>query len=361
MLETLDRLGNPSSLHAEGRAAARIRDLARTQVAALAECRPEEVVFTSSGTEANAWALTGLAEASSGRGKHLVISAVEHLSILQTARRMEKTGWKVTLLAVDRHGRIDPGVLEKALTPETALVSIQWANAEVGTLQPIKEIVRLVKSRGILIHADGVAAAGQVPVNLQRVPVDALSLAAHPWGGPPGIGALILRKGVRLAPLFVGGTQEEGRRAGTEDLMGIVGMGRAAEVTAKEIGSFSGRITPLRDRLIRGILEDVKEATIHGHPTERLPGHVSFSVPGVDAESLVLALDMQGVAVGVGSACTSLAQKASHVLKAMGIEESLARGAVTCTMGLRTTDLELARMRELLPQAAARLREVSVR
>ncbi len=360
MAEALGRLGNPSSPHAEGRAAARLRDAARACVAALAGARPEEVLFTSSGTEANAWALAGLAEAGAGKGKHLILSAVEHLSLIHMARRMEKAGWKVTCLPVDRFGRVDPEVFEKALTPETALVSVQWANAETGTLQPVGELARLAKARGVLVHCDAVAAAGQVPVSLGAVPVDALSLAAHPWGGPPGIGALVLRKGVRLAPWFVGGAQEEGRRAGTENLAGMVGMGRAAEVLLPEIPALAERITPLRDRLIRGILKDVPEAVLHGHPTERLPGHVSISIPGADAETLVLALDMQGVAVGIGSACTSLTRKASHVLKAMGVEESLALGAVTCSLGFRTSQDEVDRLVELLPRVAARWRGVSI-
>ena len=361
MAEVLDRLANPSGLHAEGRIAAQARDAARAQVAALIGTRSEEVVFTSCGTEANVWALTHLAEARRDRGRQVVLSSVEHLSLLQTARRMEKEGWRVTLLPVDRRGRVDPAALDRVLTSETVLVSVQWANAEVGTLQPMEEIARRAKSRGVLVHSDAVAAAGQVPVDLRKIPVDAVSLAAHPMGGPPGIGALVLRKGTRIAPWFLGGGQEEGRRAGTENLLGVVGMGRAAEVVLKEREGWAGRITPLRDRLIRGILDRVPEATLHGHPTERLPGHASFSIPGTDAEELVLALDMQAVAVGIGSACTSGARKASHVLKAMGVEESCAMGAVTCTLGGRTSQAEVDRVVDLFPRVAARLKEGRVR
>ena len=344
----MDRLGNPSSPHQEGREAALLRDSARSQVAGFVGARTEEVFFTSSGTEANGWALTGLAEAHRARGRRIVVSAVEHSSILQTARRMEKAGWEAALVPVDRNGRVDLAALRQALTPDTVLMSIQWANPEVGTLQPVVEAAELAKSKGIRVHSDAVAAAGQVPIDLARVPVDALSIAGNTLGAPAGIGALVLRKGVRIAPLFIGGTQEDGRRAGTENLLGIAGMGCAAELLQRELALFSKRITPLRDRAIRGILEKYPGAVLHGDPTERLPGHISVSLPGMEAEGLVLALDMQGIAVGVGSACSSLVMKASHVLRAMGIPEAVARRAVTCTMGVRTLEEEVDRFLEVL-------------
>lgn len=349
-LDHINGVGNPSSLHAEGREAARLLDESRSTVAALVGARPEEVVFTSSGTEANAWALTGLAEAVSAKGRHLIVSSVEHASILQTARRMEKSGWRVTLLPVDRQGRVDLAALEKALETPAALVSLQWANGEVGTLQPMTEAVHLCKTKGVLFHTDAVAAAGRVPVDLRKIPVDALSLAAHPLGGPPGVAALVIRKGIRIPPLFVGGTQEEGRRAGTENLPGIVGFGRACEAAVKELPAWAARATPLRDRLIRGILTAYPDASFHGHPAERLPGHVSVSLPGMEAERLVLELDLRGVAIGVGSACTTLVMKASHVLKAMGVPEKQARAAVTCTWGAGTKESELDRFLEALKE-----------
>lgn len=353
----LAQTANPSSLHAEGRTSARMRDLARTQVAALVGARAEEVIFTSSGSEANQWALIGLAEANRNRGDHLILSCVEHASLLQSARRLEKSGWSITWLPVDSYGRVDPDSLERAFTPRTVLMSVQWANPEVGTLQPVAELARRVKAHKVLVHCDAVAAAGQVRVDFADLPLDALSLAAHPMGGSPGVGALVLRKGVRILPLLVGGAQEEGRRAGTENLLGIVGMGAAAETLRSTLDEWGSRITPLRDRLFRGILKRVPDASLHGHPTERLPGHLSLSIPGLDAESLVLALDLEGVAFGVGSACTSLTQKASHVLRAMGVEESLARGAVTCTLGLQSREEEIDRVEEILPRAAAVLRK----
>ncbi len=352
--EVLPLVANPSSLHSDGRTAARWREQARAQVAALVGARVEEVYFTSSGTEGNTWALTGLAEAYRSRGRHLVVSAVEHLSILQMVRRMEKEDWGVTVLPVDRNGRVDPERVEQALTPKITLVSLQWANSEVGTLQLVAEIARRVKGKGILLHADAVAAAGQVPIDLRTIPVDALSLAGNTFGGPPGIGALILRKGVRILPLLVGGTQEDGRRAGTENLLGIVGMGAASAAALRDLPALAEKVTPLRERLIRGILKLLPEATLNGHPTERLPGHVSVSIPGVDAEALVLALDREGVSVGLGSACTSRTMKASHVLRAMGIEESRARGTITCTLGSGTTAAEIDRLLELLPHAIER-------
>lgn len=352
MSRALAELANPSAPYAEGRAAARLRERVRAQVAALVGAHPEEIVFTSSGTEANAWAFRGLAEARAGairqaqgiRRGHIVISAVEHLSILQTARQMEKEGWSVTRLPVDKAGRVDPEALEQALTPETALVSIQWASAEVGTVQPMAELVRLAKRRGALVHSDAVAAAGRVPVDVREVPVDALSLAGNVWGGPPGIGALYLRKGTRILPLFVGGTQEEGRRAGTENLLGAVGMGAAAEAAAQRLAGLAGRANPLREKLVRGILNLVPEAALNGHPTERLPGHASMSFPGTDAEALVLSLDMQGVAAGLGSACSFQARKPSHVLKAMGVADGHALGTVVFSFGFDTAEGDVDRV-----------------
>ncbi len=361
--EALTRCGNPSSPHAEGRAAARLRDQARGEVAALLRARPEEIVLTSCGTEANVWALTGLAGSRRGAGRHLVVSAVEHLSILETARRMEKEGWSVTVVPVDRQGRVDPDQLEQALTAETALVSLQWANPEVGTLQPVAEAARRVKARGILFHCDAIVAVGQVPVDLQAVPVDALSLASGPLGGSPGVGALYVRKGVRLPPLFVGGSQESSRRAGTENLLGIVGMGAAAAEAAQALPALARTLPPLRERLIRGILELLPEATLNGHPTERLPGHVSVSFPGVDAEVLLLTLDREGFSVGLGSACVSRTMKSSHVLKAMGLEPLYALGTVTFTLGQGNTQQEVEALVAALPRAAAesaRTREMAI-
>ncbi len=378
MARAMAALANPSAPYAEGRAAARLLGAARAQVAALIGARPEEIVFTSSATEANLWALTGLARANAARGRRLVISAVEHLSILHVARQMEKQGaasssravsgpsagighcvphgegWSVTLLPVDQAGRVDAAALEPALTPETALVSIQWASAEVGTVQPMAELARRARSRGVPVHSDAVAAAGRVPVDVREVPVDALSLAANVWGGPPGVGALYVRKGTRIPPLFLGGTQEEGRRAGTENLAGIVGMGAAAEAAARRLPDLPARANPLRDRLIRGILNLAPEATLNGHPTERLPGHASVSFPGTDAEGLVLSLDMQGVAAGLGSACSFQTRKPSHVLKAMGVGDERALGTVVFSLGSDSSERDVDRVLEILPRLLKR-------
>ena len=359
LAEALAAWGNPSSLHADGRAAARLREKARGQVAGLIGARAEEIFFTSSGTEANTWALSGLAKSAPGTQpaigtwyrNHILVSAVEHLSVLQTARRLEKEGWELTVLPVDPAGCVDPGQVEAALTPRTVLVSVQWANPEAGTLQPVAETARRVKAKGILFHTDAVAAAGRVPVDLARVPADALSLASGPLGGPAGAGALFLRKGTRVNPLFIGGTQEEGRRAGTENLLGIAGMGAAAESAARDLPALAGKVTPLRERLLRGILSLLSEASLNGDPTDRLPGHISVSFPGADAEALVLALDREGVSAGLGSACSSKAVKASHVLKAMGVEDSRALGTLTLSLGAGTTEEEIERFLAVLPKA----------
>lgn len=350
MAQALGGPGNPSAPYAEGRAAARLLGAARAQVAALVGARPEEIFFTSCGTESNVWALLGLAGANAAKGKHLVVSSVEHLSILHTARQMEKQGWMVTRLPVDRTGRVDPRQMEQALDPQTALLSIQWANPEVGTVQPMAELARRAKEQGILVHTDAVAAGGRIPLNVAEVPVDALSLAGNVLGGPPGIGALYVRKGTRILPLLVGGTQEEGRRAGTENVAGAVGMGAATAIAAQRLPDLAGRVNPLRDRLVRGILDLAVGATQNGHPTERLPGLASVSFPGTDAESLVLSLDMAGVAVGLGSACTFQTRKPSHVLKAMGVADGHALGMVVFSLGYDTTEQEIGQVLEILPR-----------
>ncbi|MBI1953926.1 MAG: cysteine desulfurase [Candidatus Omnitrophica bacterium] len=348
---------NPSSLYAEARQAAARKETARLQTARLIGSRSDELIFTSCGTEANALALLGLARAHEAKGRHLVVSAIEHLSILHLVRRMEKEGWRVTYLPVDRDGLVDPETLARALAPDTVLVSIQWANPEVGTLQPMAELVRRVKARGILFHTDAIAAVGQVPVDVREIPVDALSLAASTFGGPGGAGALYLKKGVRIQPLLLGGAQEEGRRAGTENLPGIIGMGEASGLAGEKLAESQGRLTILRDRLIQGILARCPEAKINGHPAQRLPGHVSVSFPGRDGETLVLALDLEGIAAGLGSACTSRTMKASHVLKAMGVADSAALGTITFTLGPATTEEEIARVLEVLPGVVEQQKE----
>ena len=356
MKEALSFQGNPSSFHKPGRQAAAAIERSRQEVAQLIQAHPQEIVFTSSGTEANALALLGIAKAYPSRGRHLVVSAVEHLSVLHLIRQMEKEGFRVTLVGVDRLGRVDPEALEQALTDETILVSIQWANGEVGTLQPMGPILERVKPRGILIHSDAVSAVGQVPVNVRQVPVDALSMTSSSFGGPPGVGALYLRHGVRVVPLFVGGAQEEGRRAGTENVVGIVGFGQACRVAGQEMEGWMARLIPLRDRLIHGILNMIPEASLNGDPAERLPGHVSMSVPGVDAQALVLSLDREGISVGLGSACTARSIKASHVLKAMGVEQLRALGTITLTLGPQVTQADIEFLLDRLPPAVARQR-----
>ncbi|MCM8794909.1 MAG: cysteine desulfurase [Candidatus Omnitrophica bacterium] len=359
--ESAELTGNPSSMHQEGRRTAQAVERARNQVAALLGASPQEILFTSSGTEANLAAITGLLKAvPAGQGKHLVVSAVEHLSVLQSVRRLEKEGFSVTVLPVDSRGCVDPGQCEKALTPQTVLVSVQWANPEVGTVQPVRELALRVKSKGILFHSDAVAACGCLPVDVREVPVDALSIAANTFGGPSGVGALYLRKGVRLFPLFVGGTQQEGRRAGSENVLGIAGMGVAAELAKAELNDLPGRLIPLRDRLIGGILKGIPETRLNGHPTARLPGHASFSFSGVNAEELVFALDLKGVAVGLGSACSAQTIKASHVLKAMGVEDSLALGTILCTLGWATRADQVDRAADLLRQVVMKNRLVAV-
>jgi len=356
MRRALEAWGNPASGHREGRAAAQLREKGRGQAAGLIGAQPSELFFASSATEANSWALTGLAEAARRKGDHLVISAVEHLSVIHTARRLEKAGWRVTAVPVDGAGQVDVGALEEALTDRTVGVSIQWANGEVGTIQPVADWVSRVKARGIWVHADGTAAAGQIPLNVREIPVDALSFSAHPLGGPAGIGALYLRKGVRIEPLLLGGGQEEGRRAGTENLVGIAGFGAACEAAARALKAESGNPAAFRDETADRLTRLFPAGRINGAGAPRLPRLISFSLDGMDGEQWVGALDLAGVSVGLGSACSTGRIKASHVLRAMGVAERAALGTILISWDRRTDPAALKIFLERLPQAVDNVR-----
>lgn len=357
MAAWLSRVGNPSNhLHREGREAAEALTAARCAVAALIGASSDEVSCTSSGTEANAWAVRGLLASQRTKGKHLVVSAVEHVSLLNTVRRLEREGFRVTRVRVDGDGRVDPADVVSALQPDTVLVSVMWANHEVGTLQPIADIARAVRERGILFHTDAVAAVGSVDVSVAAVPVDALSLAANQFGGPAGVGALYVRDGVNIHPFFDGGIQEHGRRAGTENLLGIIGMGAAAEVARQQRLAWTDHRRPLRDQLACALQEDEPACRVFGHPTERLPGHLCVAYEGIDGESLALGLDREGVALVQSSACTSRTLKVSHVLKAMGLADALAQGACLATLGPDTTAADVAQARAAFRTVIRQLR-----
>ena len=351
--------GNPLSVYQLGQDARRAVEDARAKVAALINARPEEIIFTASGAESNNFVLKGLANAYSKKGRHVVVSRMDHHSILNPARMLEKEGFAVTYLPVDGTGMVDPDALRKAVTDETALVSIIHASPEVGTIEPIAELAGIAKARGALFHTDAVASAGYLPIDVQALGVDALSLSAHEFYGPKGAGALYLKGGTRIMPLIYGGIQENGRRAGTENVPAIAGMGVAAELTKTELPRRVEKLVKLRDRLIGGVLERIKNVRLTGHPATRLPGHASFCVEFIEGESMLLMLQSKGILAASGSACSSKALKASPVLLAMGLSAELAHGSIVFSMGMDNTEEDIDYAIQEFPAVVARLREIS--
>lgn len=354
-----DVYGNPQSIHNWGDEAREAVEDARGLVASLIGAKPEEVIFTSSGTESNNFAIKGLATAQQSRGKHIVISSIEHFSVMHSARTLEKAGFEITPVPVDKYGLVDPKEVARSIRKDTILVSIMHANAEVGTIQPIGEIARLVKEAGTIFHTDAVATAGTIPVDVNKMGIDALSLAGNQFYGPKGVGALWLKKGMRIIPLLDGGVQEGGRRAGTENVPAIVGLGKAAELAKAEMNSRMARLSALRDGLIKGIPSKIQYATVTGHPTQRLPGNASFSIEFIEGESMLMLLNQQGIAASSGSACTSKALKASHVLTAMGIPPELSHGSLLFSFGLGNTEEDVDHVLAALPPIVERLRKMS--
>lgn len=352
--------GNPSSLHDYGDGAREALETARGQVAQLiGATNAEEIIFTGSGTESNNFAIKGLALAQQSKGKHIVISAIEHFSVMHSARTLEKWGFELTLIPVDKHGLVDVHEIEREIRKDTVLVSVMHANGEVGTIQPIAEIAKITKERGVVFHTDAVATAGTLPVNVKELSVDALSLAGNQFYGPKGAAALWVRKGVRILPLLDGGVQEGGRRAGTENVPAIVGLGKAAEIAGADMADRIERLTPLRDRLLNELPAKVGHVVVTGHPTQRLPAHASFCVEFIEGESMLMLLNMQGVAVSSGSACTSRALKASHVLIAMGLPHEIAQGSLLMSLGRDNTDKDIDYVLEVMPPIVDRLRQMS--
>ena len=354
-----DAYGNPQSLHEWGDAAREALDDARSKVAALIGAQPEEIIFTGSGTEANNFAIKGLAQARESQGKHVVISAIEHYSVLHAAKTLEKWGFEVTHVPVNNHGLVDPEETARSIREDTVLVSIMHANSEVGTIQPIAEIAKVVKRTGAVFHTDAVATAGTIPVDVKGLGVDTLSLAPNQFYGPKGVGALWLKKGVRVIPLLDGGVQEGGRRAGTENVPAIVGLGKAAELAKEEMESRMVRLSALRDKLIGELPSRIEHAILTGHPTKRLPGNASFCIEFIEGESMLMLLSQQGIAVSSGSACTSRALKASHVLTAMGLPPEIAQGSLLFSLGLDNTEDDIDYVLTELPPIVDRLRQMS--
>jgi len=350
---------NPSSLHDWGDAPREAIEIARSQVAQLIGANTEEIIFTGSGTESNNLAVKGLAPAQPAKGKHVVVSAIEHFSVLHSARTLEKSGFELTVVPVDEYGMVDPDKVRRSIRKDTVLVSIMHANGEIGTIEPIQEIAKITRERNIPFHTDAIATAGTLPLNVKELGVDALSLAGNQFYGPKGSGALWIRKGVRIMPLLDGGIQEGGRRAGTENVPAIVGLGKAAELAKRDITPRMKHLIPLRDRLLAELPERIGHVVVTGHLQNRLPGHASFCVEFIEGEAMLMLLNSKGIAVSSGSACTSRALKASHVLIAMGLSHEIAQGSVLFTLGRDNTPEDMDYVLEMMPPVVDKLRQMS--
>ena len=353
------KFGNPSNLHDTGREAKNAVEDARAKTAALIGAKPEEIFFTSSGAESNNFALKGLAQANSQKGKHIIVSQIEHFSVLHPVKTLEKSGFTVTALPTDKYGIVDPADVAKAITKETVLVSIMHANNEIGSIEPIEEISKITKEKGVLFHTDAVATVGWIPVNVSSLGVDALSLSGHQFYGPKGVGALYVRKGVRIKPQIEGGIQEDGRRSGTENVPGIVGLGKACELAMADLPNRMTTLNALRDRLQKGLVEKIDHVVINGHPTKRLPQNLNMSMWYVEGESMLLFLNMQGISVSSGSACTSRSLKSSHVLTCIGTDAAVANGTLLMSLGMGNTTEDIDYVINALPPIVQRLREMS--
>ena len=352
--------GNPSSIYAEGRRARALVDRARDEVAEAIGADPAEIVFTSGGTEADNLALRGVLKAREGEADGIVTTEIEHHAVLDTARDLEAHGQaQLTVIPVDRAGRVLPAAVRGAIGERTAIVSVMHGNNEIGTLQPIAEIGALCRDRGIAFHSDAVQTVGAVEIDVRALPVDLLSVNAHKFYGPKGVGALYVRKGTRIATVQTGGGQEKGRRTGTENVAGVVGLGAAMRIATAKRAVESARQIALRDALIAGIRSRIPDATLTGHPTERLPNNASFCFSGTQGEALVVSLDLEGFSVSSGSACTSGNTDPSHVLLALGLDRDLAQGSLRLTLGRSTTEADIDALLAALPPIVARLRAAS--
>ncbi len=353
-----EEFGNPLSVYAYGMKAKEAIEAAREQVAGLVNAKTAEVIFTASGAEANNFALRGIALARQNEGKHVLVSRMEHHSILNAARFLEKSGFTVTYLPVDKQGVVDPETVRKMITKETTLISVTHASSEVGTIEPIKEIVKIAKEKNISVHTDAVASTGNIPVDMADLGVDLLSMAAHQFYGPKGAGALVVKQGTRIVPLIYGGIQESGRRAGTENVPAIVGMGKAAELAKAELQSRMDYLRPLRDKIINA-MANVDKVYLTGDRNNRLPGHASFCAEYIEGEAMLLLLAAKGIFSASGSACSSKALKASPVLLSMGIPSGLAQGSIVFSLGMGNSAEDIDYVAAEFPAVIKRLREIS--
>jgi cysteine desulfurase len=352
--------GNPSSIYAEGRRARALVDRAREEVAAAMGADPSEIVFTSGGTEADNLALRGVLTARKSEGDGIVTSSIEHHAVLDTAEDLERHAHvRVTVVGVDRHGRVDPGDVARAIDDRTVLASIMHGNNEIGTIQPIEEIGRICRARGVTFHTDAVQTVGILAFDVRTLPVDLVSVNAHKFYGPKGVGALYVRKGTRIATMQTGGGQEKGRRTGTENVAGIVGLGVAMRISTERRDREAAKQRRLRDRIVEGVRAHVPDTIVTGHPTERLPNNASFCFPGTQGEALIVALDLEGFSVSSGSACTSGKTEPSHVLLALGLDREVAQGSLRVTVGRDTTEADVDAFLAALPPIVGRIRSVS--
>jgi cysteine desulfurase len=351
--------GNPSSLHGFGQEARAAMEEARAKIAAFLGAKPAEIVFTSGGTESDNFAIKGVAWANRKKGDHVITSAIEHHAVLETCRFLEKEGFRVTYLPVDGDGLVDPADVVKAITDRTILISIMHANNEIGTIQPIAEIGRIAKEKGICFHTDAVQTFGHLPFTVDELNIDLLSASAHKLYGPKGMGLLYIRKGTRITPLVHGGDQESGHRASTQNVPGIVGFGKAVELAAATLQEEVVRLTSLRDQFIQGIFERIDGIRLNGHPARRLPNNINLSVESIEGEGMILSLDMMGIACSTGSACSSSSLEPSHVLLAIGLPHELSHGSLRFSLGMYTKEGDIDAVLEALPQVVGRLRAMS--
>lgn len=354
-----DKFGNASSIYSIGRESKKALEEAREKVAKALGAMPREMFFTGSGTEADNWAIKGTAYANKDKGKHIITTSIEHHAVLHACQYLESDGFTVTYLPVDENGLVSPQQVLDAITPETILISIMFANNEIGTIQPIGEIGKIAKEKGIIFHTDAVQAIGNIPVNVNDLNIDLLSLSGHKFYGPTGVGALYIKKGVKIASFMHGGAQERGRRASTENVPAIVGLGKAIELATENIDEYNKKLIELRDRTINEVMEKIPFVRLNGDRYRRLPGNVNFSFEFIEGESLLLMLDMKGIAASSGSACTSGSLDPSHVLLAIGLPHEIAHGSLRITFGEENTHEDIDYLMEVLPTVVNRLREMS--
>ena len=351
--------GNPSSIYGIARDSKIAVETSRAQVAKAIGAHPEEIYFTSGGSESDNWAIKGVATANRKKGRHIITSAIEHHAVLYTCEHLEEEGYTVTYLPVDDNGLVNPADLEKAITNETILVTIMYANNEIGTIEPVAELGAIARKHNVYFHTDAVQAIGNIPIDVTSQNIDLLSLSAHKFYGPKGAGALYIRKGVKIGNLIHGGGQERGKRAGTENLAGIVGIGKAIELAVADIPGHNAKIRALRDRLLKGVLETIPHAKLNGHPEKRLPGNFNVSFDFIEGESMLLWLDDEGICGSTGSACTSGSLSPSHVLLACGMPAETAHGSLRLTLGDANTEEDVDRVLNVLPGIVAKLRDMS--